>query len=162
MRIKQKVRIKIQQMNIDFFSNLTLLESIYYLFNLYNEANNAKRFNARKYYLPNGKIKNYHVIINGKNFYGEPIDSDTKQYKDIRKLTTGESDDCFTGCLLDYEYIKNYYGLIAVDFSRQKVLHADRKAIQHIKFVGQLRKLAGDGNATDAGNYKSMFVLTIQ
>ena len=87
MRIKQKVRIKIQQMNIDFFSNLTLLESIY-LFNLYNQANNGKRFNARKYYLPKGKIKNYHVIINGKNFYDEPIDSDTKQYKEIRKLTT--------------------------------------------------------------------------
>ena len=30
--IKQKVRIKMQQMNIDIFSNQTLLESIGYLF----------------------------------------------------------------------------------------------------------------------------------
>ena len=32
MSIKQKVRIKIRQMNIDIFSNQTLLESIDYLF----------------------------------------------------------------------------------------------------------------------------------
>ena len=31
MSIKQKVRIKIQQMNIDDFSNQTLLDSIDYL-----------------------------------------------------------------------------------------------------------------------------------
>ena len=33
-----------------------------------NEANNAKRFNRRKYYVPKDIIKNYNVIINGKNF----------------------------------------------------------------------------------------------
>ena len=38
-----------------------------------NDANNAKRFNAQKYYLPKGKIKNYNLIINGKNLYDQPI-----------------------------------------------------------------------------------------
>ena len=33
-----------------------------------NEANNAKRFNRRKYYVPKDIIKNYNVIINGKSF----------------------------------------------------------------------------------------------
>ena len=33
-----------------------------------NEANNAKRFNVQKYYSLKGIIKNYNVIINGKNF----------------------------------------------------------------------------------------------
>ena len=53
MTIKQKVRIKIQQMNIDDFSNQTFLESIDYLLWLLasNEASNHRRFNARKYYL---------------------------------------------------------------------------------------------------------------
>ena len=38
--------------------------------------------------------------------------------------------------MLDYDYIKNHYRLIAVDLSRQKELDADPKAIQQIEFVG--------------------------
>ena len=34
-----------------------------------DENNNAKRFNAQKYYLSKEIIKNYNVIINGKKFY---------------------------------------------------------------------------------------------
>ena len=44
---------------------------------------------------------------NQSNF--QPIDSDIKRYKEIRKLTTGQGEDYTTGCLLDYEYIKNHY-----------------------------------------------------
>ena len=62
-----------------------------------NEANNAKRFNDRKYYLPKGTIKNYNVIINGKDFYDQVIDSDIKRYKEIRKLATGQGEDYITG-----------------------------------------------------------------
>ena len=45
-----------------------------------NEANNAKRLN-----LENLIYQNYNVIINGKNFYDQPIDSDIKQYEEIRQ-----------------------------------------------------------------------------
>ena len=38
-----------------------------------NEANNAKRFNSRKYYLLDGIIKNYNVIINAENFYDNQL-----------------------------------------------------------------------------------------
>ena len=44
--------------------------------------------------------------------------------------------DYATWCLLDYEYIKNYYRLIAVDLRRQKELDTDPKEIQQIGFVG--------------------------
>ena len=44
------------------------------------------------------------------------------------------------GCLLDCDYIKYHYRLIAVDSSRQKELDADPKAIQQIEFAGQLKK----------------------
>ena len=43
-----------------------------------NEANNAKRFNAQKYCLPKDIIKNYNVVINGKNIYDYSMDSDIK------------------------------------------------------------------------------------
>ena len=51
MSIKQKVRIKTRQTNIDMFSNQNFVE-INRLFVLVytNEANNTKRFNAAKYY----------------------------------------------------------------------------------------------------------------
>ena len=62
-------------------------------------------------------IKNYNVIINGRKFYDQAIDSDIKQYKETRKVTTGQGEDFTAGCLLDYDYIKNNYRLIAADLS---------------------------------------------
>ena len=70
------------------------------------------------------------MIINGSIFYDQPTDSDIKLHEDIRKLTTGKGKDYITGCLLDYEYIKNHYTLIAFDLSRQKELDAYPKEIQ--------------------------------
>ena len=58
----------------------------------------------------------------------------------LGNLATGQGKDYTTGYLLDYDYIKNNYGLTAVDLSRQKELDADLKAIQQIEFVGQLKK----------------------
>ena len=59
--------------------------------------------------------------------------------------------------MLDYEYIKNHYRLIAVDLRRQKELNDDPNAIQQIEFVGQLNN-PSDAIFAD----KSMFVLTIK
>ena len=75
-----------------------------------------------------------------KNFYDQPTDSDVKRYKEIRKLTTGQGEDYTTGCLLDYDYIKSKYKLIAVDLSRQNKLDVDPKVIQQIEVVEQLKK----------------------
>ena len=84
------------------------------------------------------------------------IDSDIKRYEEIRKLTTGQGEDYTTGCLLDYDYIKNHYRLMAVDLSRQKELDAYPKSIQQIEFVGQLKKV---NNAIN--NPESIFILMI-
>ena len=55
------------------------------------------------------------------------------------------------------------YRLIAAELSRQKELDADLKAIHQIEFVGQLKELNANYNATDeAGNVLSMFVLTFK
>ena len=43
-----------------------------------NRNSDSKRSETKNYYLPKGKIKNHNVIINGKNFYDQPIDSDIK------------------------------------------------------------------------------------
>ena len=102
-----------------------------------NEDADSKRFKAKRYYLPKNIIKNFNVIINGKSFYGQVIDSDIKRYEEIRKLTTGQGEDYTTESLLDCDFFKNHDRLIAVDLSRQKELDADPKATQEIEFVGQ-------------------------
>ena len=69
-----------------------------------------------KYFLPGGEIKNFNVLINGRNFYDQPINDWIKQYDEVRKVSTGQGDDYTTGSLLDYAYFKYNYKLIAVDF----------------------------------------------
>ena len=40
--------------------------------------------------------------------------------------------------MLDYQYFKDHYQLIAVDLSKQKELGADATASQQIQFYGRL------------------------
>ena len=40
--------------------------------------------------------------------------------------------------MLDYQYFKDHYQLVAVDLSKQKELDADPRAIQQIEFYGEL------------------------
>ena len=125
------------------------------------EQESSKRYKTRRYYLSKGVIKNFCVIINIKNFFDQPVDADVKRYKEKRNLTRKQGEHYTSGCLLDYEYIKNCFRLIAVDLSRQTKLDADPKGIQEIEIVGQLKQLDINGNATDVGNDQSMFVLMI-
>ena len=98
----------------------------------------------KKYFLPRGEIKNYNVLIDGRNFYDQPINDIIKQYDEVRKVSTGYGDDYTTGCLLDYAYFKDNYKLAVVDLSKQKVLDADPRAIQEIVFQG----VAGGNDGT--------------
>ena len=53
-----------------------------------NNKDALKRPSAFSYYLPKGTINNYNFIIDEKKNYDQPIDSDVKQYKELRKLRT--------------------------------------------------------------------------
>ena len=78
--------MKIQQMSLNIFSNQILLELNRLFVLVYsNEDVDSKRFKAKSCYLPKSIIKNYNVIINGKNFYDQAIDSDIKQYEGLKK-----------------------------------------------------------------------------
>ena len=84
------------------------------------------------------KIKNYNIEIDIRNFYDQSINDLIKQYEEVRKISTGQSDDYSTVCLLDYVYFKDDFRLITADLSKQKALDADPKAIQQIIFTGQV------------------------
>ena len=92
--------------------------------------NENDRTSHSTYYLPKVEIKDYNVMIDGRNFFDQPINSMTKTYENIRKIAMGQGDDYITGCLLDYTYFKENYKLIAIDLSKQQALDADSRAIQ--------------------------------
>ena len=102
----------------------------------YNRADNnqATRDGQRKYYLPRVDLKKYNVIIDGRNFYDNPIESDIETYRELKKVLIGKGQDYNTGSLLDYDYFNKHYKLVAVDLSKQKELDADPRAIQQIEF----------------------------
>ena len=60
-------------------------------------------------------------MIDGKNFFDQPIKIYKKTCKNIWKITTGQGDDYSTGCLLDHNYSKKHYKTIAIDLSKQQV-----------------------------------------
>ena len=99
----------------------------------------VERNSYRKYFLPEVNITNYNVLIDGRNFFDQPVNYQIKKSDEIRKTATGQRDDYTTGCLLDYQYFKDHYQLIAVDLSKQKELDADSQAIQQIEFYGMLK-----------------------
>ena len=67
-----------------------------------NDAKKVEKNTQRKYFLPRVNIINYNVLLNGRNFYDQPINDQMKRYNEIRKIATGQGDDYKTGCLLDY------------------------------------------------------------
>ena len=82
-----------------------------------------------RYYLPRVEIKNYKVMIDGRNFFDQPIKNNLITYDNIRNIATGQGNDCTTGCLIDYLYFTIYYKMITNNLTKQQALDADPKAI---------------------------------
>ena len=100
----------------------------------YNRANGQPTRNGQqKYYLPRIDLNKY-VIIDGRNFYDNPIESDIEKHRELKKVMIGKGENYTTGSLLDFNYFDKYYKLVAVDLSKQKELDADPRAIQQIEF----------------------------
>ena len=66
------------------------------------------------------------------------MQNDSRTYGKTMKIPFGQENDCTTGCLLHYNYFKNYYRLIAKDLGKQQVLNGEPSATQQINFIGNL------------------------
>ena len=60
------------------------------------------RNGQQKYYLLRIDLEKYNVIINGRNFYENPIKSDIEKYRELKKVVIGKGEDYTTGSLLDF------------------------------------------------------------
>ena len=57
----------------------------------YNRANGQPTTNGqRKYYLPRIDLEKYNVIIDGRNFYDNPVESDIEKYRELKKVMIGK------------------------------------------------------------------------
>ena len=93
--------------------------------------NEDGRTSHSNYYLPKVTIKDYNVMIDGKNVFDQPITNKFKIYENIAKIKTGKVDNYTTGCSLVYE--------------KQQALDFDPRAIQQINFTANLERA---GNTT--------------
>ena len=47
-------------------------------------------------------------MVDGQNFFDQPVQNNFRTYDSRWKIATGQGDDYETGCLLDYNYVKDY------------------------------------------------------
>ena len=102
------------------------------------ERNANAEESRRKYYLPRAEIKDYNMLIDGRNFYDQNVNSSIVRYNELLKMTTGRSKDYSTGSLLDYDYYTKDFNNLGIDLSHQTVLDSDPKINQQIDFVYKL------------------------
>ena len=131
---KVTVEQRNQYLNFLIIPNFQVVNRLFVL--SFEETNG--RTSYKRYYFPLVEIKGYNVVIDGRNVFDQPVKNNLLRCYNTRKISTGQGDDCTTGCLLDYNYFNNYHKMIAKDLSKQQALHADPKTIQQINFTANL------------------------
>ena len=93
-----------------------------------------------QFYLRKVLVKDFNVIIDQLAFFDLPMKTEEEAYKKIIDIC--RSKEYMTGNLLDYDYFKKHYKLIAIDLSKQQVLQENEDLIQQINFIGRLTEAA--------------------
>ena len=96
------------------FTNVNRLFVLAYKVEIDNNSNAIdNRQSFSKFYLPNIMIKDYNVIIDKLAFFDLPIKTKEEAYEKI--INISRNNEYTTGNLLDYDYFKKQYKLIAID-----------------------------------------------
>ena len=61
-------------------------------------------------------------MIDGQNFFDQPVKDNLKTHDNIWKIPPGQVDGCTTGCSQDYLYLKDYYKMIAIDLNNKNFM----------------------------------------
>ena len=93
-----------------------------------------------QFYLPRVMVKDYNIIIDQLAFFDLPIKTEEEAYEKI--IDISRNNEYTTGNLLDYDYFKKHYKLLAIDLSKQQVLQENEDLIQQINFIGKLEEEA--------------------
>ena len=105
---------------------------------VYRIADDRESFS--QFYLPNVMVKDFNVIIDKLAFFDLPIKTEEEAYEKI--IDINRNNEYTTDNLLDYDYFKKHYKLIAIDLSKQQVSQENEDLIQQINFTGKLEEAA--------------------
>ena len=132
------------QMTTEAINNLNILidptfTNVNRLFVLaYQNADDRQSYD--EFDLPKVMIKDYNVIIDKLAFFDLPIKTEEEAYEKI--IDISRNNEYTAGNLLDNDYFKKYYKLIAIDLSKQQVLQENEDLIQQTNFIGRLTEAA--------------------
>ena len=104
----------------------------------YQDAADRQSFST--FYLPRVMVKDYNVLIDKLAFFDLPVKNEEGAYEKI--IDISKNSEYTTGNLLNHDYFKKYYKLIATDLSKQQVLQENKDLIQQINFIGRLEEAA--------------------
>ena len=122
-------------LNILIDPTLTNVNRLFVL--AYQTADDRQSYS--QFYLPKVMVKDYNVIIDKLSFFDLPIKTEEEAYEKIIDISRNNE---YTTGLLDYDYFKKYYKLIAIDLSKQQVLQENEDLIQQVNFIGRLDEAA--------------------
>ena len=141
-KYRSQMTIQLQNNNLNYlidpiFTNVNKLFVLSFQ-RIAGENNTTKdhRDSFSHYYVPNARIKDFNVLIDGKSFFDLPVKNEEEAYEKI--IDMSNNNDYTTGNLLDFAYFKENYKLIATDLSKQTKL----KDPQQISFICKLENQA--------------------
>ena len=101
-KYQSKVSIQVPNPYLDYLIDPSF-QGVYRLFVLSFE-NSTDRTVQTGYYLSKVEIKGCNGMIDGQNFFNQPVKNNLRTYDNIRIIATGQGEDYTTGCLLDYNH----------------------------------------------------------
>ena len=130
---------------------------MFYHLKKYRENSKKKKKKKKKSY-SSCRNKGLKCYDQWEKIFGQPVKNDLATYDNIKKIAVGQGDDYTTGCLLDYNYFKDYFKIIAIDWSKQQTLDSDLKVMKQINFTGNLNRCKGvNDNTTIFFNIEEAF-----
>ena len=100
-----QITIQPQNNSLNYFNDSTFTKvNRLFVLSFARTATGDHRDSFPHYYVPNVRIKDFNVLIDGKSFFNLPVKDEESAYEKI--IETSRNNDYTTGNLLDFAYLK--------------------------------------------------------
>ena len=105
------------------------------------------------YYVPNVRIKDFNVLIDGKSFFDLPVKNEEEAYEKVMDMSNNS--DYTTGNLLDFAFFKENYRLIAIDL----VNKVNKKTQSKLVLLENWKKMMEQQCFSSSKNQKKLLLI---